>query len=568
MACVEIDLSMPDLPLAERQSQDGGDQGKCELPGMPQAIGRKGGSSSGFSPGSSAGFSPGFSPGFRPGFSTGFSPFRSSRAFATTCMGVPADPEEDATTDDPKDVDKDIPKNIPEGVPEEDPEEDPNDDHKDVPATIGSQAKHTLVKSRFSVRNVCCDAEVRLIERVITPLPGVQNVAVNSFQKICIVEHCSPCCAETILSKLNGAGLGAALLGQEGDEIRKKLQCREWCQRYTRYFVVLGTALCMLSSGLVASVGVDGLDGSSLEILAVCIGLPAILWEAMRGMKQLQLDVTFLVAISVFAAGWHGEMFDAGLVVLLFNLAKIIEAAAIRRVARSLRVVMQLQTVRTVQLASNGKQIEISELKSGDVIALRPGEQCPTEGCVVSGIASCSEAAMTGEATPHEKGRGAAVSSGTLVLNGYIEVKLTKPASESQLSEIEGKVQEAQTKRTERQMMISRFAQRWTPTVLIVALLTASKPAILGGDYAEWRHRAIVLLLIACPCAIVIGAPLATTCAIAAAAAQGVLIKRPDTVERLPGVTTVGLDKTGTLTKGEMTVLHVKSLGLNDKCDK
>ena len=108
--------------------------------------------------------------------------------------------------------------------------------------------------------------------------------------------------------------------------------------------------------------------------------------------------------------------------------------------------------------------------------------------------------------------------------------------------------------------MISRFAQKWTPAVLAAALLTASMPAILGGgDYAEWRHRAIVLLLIACPCAIVIGAPLATTCAIAAAAAHGVLIKRPDTVERLPAVVTVGLDKTGTLTKGEMTVLHVQA---------
>eukprot|EP00439_Symbiodinium_sp_Y106_P068598 s361_g11.t1 len=468
----------------------------------------------------------------------GFRPFRSSRGFA--CMEVPKEAEDDVSADVPKD----IPGSCADVV-------------KDIPSSC---AEHALVKSRFSIRNICCDAEVRLIERVIKPLPGVQTVAVNSFQKICIVEHCSPCCTspETILSKLNSAGLGASLLGKGGEETQsQKLNCREWCQRYTRIFVVIGTALCMLSSGLLGSVG---LDGSGLEILAIAIGLPGILWEAIKGMKQLLLDVTLLVALSVFAAAWHGELFDAGLVVLWFNLAKIIEAAAVRRVARVLRAVMQLQTVRTVQLAKNGQQVEISDLQSGDVIALRPGEQCPAEGLVIGGLASCSEAAMTGEATPHEKTKGAQVSSGTLVLNGYLEIKLTKASSESRLSEIEGRVQDAQAKRTERQMMISRFAQKWTPAVLAAALLTASMPAILGGgDYAEWRHRAIVLLLIACPCAIVIGAPLATTCAIAAAAAHGVLIKRPDTVERLPAVVTVGLDKTGTLTKGEMTVLHVQA---------
>ena len=465
------------------------------------------------------------SPGGNP-----FSPFRSRRT-AFVCMPVPtteaAEAAEEAEAAEAEEV---------------------ADPKKEI-------REHTLVKSRFSVRNICCDAEVRLIERVVKPLPGVQNVAVNSFQKVCIVEHCSPCCtsAATILAKLNNAGLGAALLGQGGDEISPKLHCRAWCRRFARPIVVLSTALCMLASGLLQSVG---LDGRSLEIVAVCIGLPGILWEAIRGMRQLQLDVTSLVSLSVFAAGWHGEVFDAGLVVLLFNLAKIIEAAAFRHVRRSLRAVMQLQTVQTVQLARR----QISDLQCGDVITLRPGEQCPAEGCVLAGLASCSEAAMTGEATPHEKGKGAEISSGTLVLNGYLEVELRKQPSESRMSEIEGKVQEAQAKRTQRQMMISRFSQKWTPAVLIAALLTASMPAILGGDYAEWRHRAIVLLLIACPCAIVIGAPLATTCAIAAAAAHGVLIKRPDTVERLPAVATVAMDKTGTLTKGEMAVLHVQAL--------
>ncbi|CAE7414183.1 HMA2 [Symbiodinium natans] len=431
------------------------------------------------------------------------------------------------------------------------------DDH---PATVGSCTEHNLVKSRFSVRNICCDSEVRLIERIVQPLPGVQSVSVNSFQKLCLVEHCSPCCTppETILNKLNSSGLGAALVGQGGDEIHpQQLHGREWCRRYARCFVVLGAALCMVASGLMEGLG---RGGATFQLIAVFMGLPGILWESCVALKQLQLDVTLLVSIAVVAAVGHGELFDAALVVLLFNIAKVIEAAAIRRVAVALRVVMQLQTVRSVQRAKDGKQMQISDLQSGDVISLRPGEQCPADGLVSAGLASCSEAAMTGEATPVEKVKGREISSGTLVLNGCIEVELTKPSSESRLSEIESRVQEAQAKRTERQMMIGRFARAWTPVVLVGALVTSMVPAVLGGDYTEWRHRAVVLLLIACPCAIVIGAPLATTCAIAAAASNGVLIKRPDTVERLPAVAVVALDKTGTLTKGEMTVLDVQRM--------
>ncbi|CAE7521538.1 HMA2 [Symbiodinium microadriaticum] len=431
-------------------------------------------------------------------------------------------------------------------------------DDDGAPVTVGVCTEHTVVRSRFSIRNICCDSEVRLIERIISPLLGVQTVSVNSFQKLCIVEHCSPCCTtpETILNKLNSAGLGAAVLGQGGDEVNpEQLRCHAWCRRHGRSFVVLGAAMCMLASAVTAGMELS----STFQVLAVLIGLPCILWESVIALQQFQIDVTLLVSVAVFAAAWHGEVFDASLVVFLFNLAKIIEAAAIRRVATALRAVMQLQTVRSVQ-GADGNQKQISDLQIGDVISLRPGEQCPADGMVSAGLASCSEAAMTGEATPLEKSKGGSISAGTLVLNGCIEVELTKPSSESRMSEIEGRVQEAQAKRTERQMLISRFAQIWTPVVLVVALLTSMLPAFMGGDFAEWRHRAVVLLLIACPCAVVIGAPLATTCAIAAAASNGVLIKRPEIVERLPAVTTVGLDKTGTLTKGEMTVLHVQGM--------
>jgi len=331
----------------------------------------------------------------------------------------------------------------------------------------------------------------------------------------------------------------------------------DWCRQYGRYFVTAVAAFFMLAGGIAQSLG---LPVAVFQVLAVLTGFPPILFETCNALKQYQLDVTLLVSIAVFAAVWHRELFDAALVVLLFNLATVIEGIAVQRVARSLRAVMQLQAVRTAHLAKSGKVVQVSELQLGDVISLRPGEDCPGDGIVVKGAASCSEAALTGEVKPVEKLKDGIMSSGTLVLNGYLEVELVKPLSESYLSEIEANVEEAQAKRTARQMMIGRFARIWTPLVLLMALGTSMLPFFMGGSFDESRHRAIVLLLTACPCAIVIGAPLATTCAIAAAASRGVLIKGPETVERLPAISTVALDKTGTLTKGEMCVVDVQQM--------
>lgn len=246
---------------------------------------------------------------------------------------------------------------------------------------------------------------------------------------------------------------------------------------------------------------------------------------------------------------------DGALVVTFFNLAKVIEHTAMSRVSRALRAVMQLDTVHMVSLAQDGRMVASVELKEGDVISLRPGEECPADGVVTRGSASCSEAAITGEARPVEKRKEHKISSGC----EYVEVTLTKDHANSTLSQIEAKVEEAQMQRTNKQLILERFARIWTPAVLISVLIVCTMvPWATGQNFHEWIHRGLVILLTACPCAAVIGAPLATTCAIAAAATRGLLIKKAETVELLPLIRSAGLDKTGTLTKGEFAVLHVE----------
>eukprot|EP00438_Fugacium_kawagutii_P021669 Skav223797 [mRNA] locus=scaffold575:558629:567689:+ [translate_table: standard] len=280
-----------------------------------------------------------------------------------------------------------------------------------------------------------------------------------------------------------------------------------------------------------------------------------------------EIDISTLVIFAALAAAFQGERADAALVVLLFNLSKVVESIALNRVSSALRAVLQLQAVHTVHLV-DGKACPVSELKPGDVIALRPGEECPADGLVSKGAASCSEAALSGESHPLHKQQGDLISSGAVVLNGYVEVMLTTASSQSAVSMIEAQVEEAQMKRTDRQLMIQRFARWWTPGIVIVVLMMCTLVPLAFGDFQTWSRRGLVILLTACPCAIVIGAPLATTSAIAAAASYGLLIKRPESVEKLPQIATVALDKTGTLTKGELSVLHVENFDPSSNLDQ
>ncbi|CAK9089956.1 unnamed protein product [Durusdinium trenchii] len=423
------------------------------------------------------------------------------------------------------------------------------------PTVIGECLEHLAIKTRFSIRNICCDSEVRLIERIVTPLPGVESVSINTFQKICIAVHCPSCTTpDSIVEKLNRSGLGAALLGQGNMEINPEApSLRDMFHRHSRQVLVVVSAL-LLTMGLVGS-------GEVLLLLALVVGLLAILRESLVTLRKGQIDISTLVVLASLAAAMQGERADSALVVLLFNISKVVESVALNRVSSALRAVLQLQAVHTVHLVE-GKAVPVSELKPGDEIALRPGEECPADGLVSKGSASCSEAALSGESRPVHKQKGDLISSGAVILNGYLEVTLTTASSQSALSLIEAQVEEAQMKRTDKHLMIQRFARLWTPSIIFAVLVICILiPLLTNGDFQTWSHRGLVVLLTACPCAIVIGAPLATTCAIAAAASHGLLIKRPETVEKLPHIAAVGLDKTGTLTKGELSVLAAEKLG-------
>jgi len=360
------------------------------------------------------------------------------------------------------------------------------------------------------------------------------------------------------MTKLNRAGLGAALLGQGNLEIHPVTPTiRDMVLSHSRHLIVEISALLMFLGVLCSSVPITG---DIFLLLALLLGLCSILPQSLISLQKGEIDISTLVILAALVAAFEGERADAALVVFLFNLSKVVESVALNRVSSALRAVLQLQQVHTVHLV-DGKAFPVADLTAGDEIALRPGEECPADGLVSKGSASVSEAALSGESHPIHKQKDDLISAGAVVLNGYLAVTLTSASSQSSVSQIEAQVEEAQMKRTDRQLMIQRFARLWTPGIVIaVVLMCTLLPLLTDGDFQTWRHRGIVVLLTACPCAIVIGAPLATTCAIAAAASHGLLVKRPETIEKLPRISSIGLDKTGTLTKGELSVLTVENL--------
>lgn len=424
---------------------------------------------------------------------------------------------------------------------------------------------HEAVKTRISVRNICCDAEVRLIDRILKPMKGVEDVKTNALTKLVMVTHCPvDCCAsvEHLVDSLNAAHLGATLLSKgEDSAAAARPSATELAKEHAKWLHAgVVWALFIAGTALYQHEGAADIT----FIVACALGSVPILQKAVRAGRKLRIDMSVLMMLAVGGALGSGEYLEAALVVALFLSAELIEHAAMNRVTRALSTVMQLSVTRTATRAKDGKTVPIGELVVGDVVSLRPGEESPIDGRVRAGFGSVSEASMTGEAIPIEKRTGSTIIAGSVMLNGFLEVELTALTKDSTIEKIKEQVEEAQAQKGRAQVLVDTFAKFWTPTILIaVGVMVGIVPFATKSDAMPWLEKALVLLVLACPCALVLAAPIPTTCTIAAAARNGVLIKRAEVVEQLASVSAVALDKTGTLTKGEFAVVCAEDLSEN-----
>ncbi len=291
-------------------------------------------------------------------------------------------------------------------------------------------------------------------------------------------------------------------------------------------------------------------------------GLPTLRkgWIALR---SLTLNIHLLMSLAVIGAVVLGQWPEAAMVVWLFGLSEMMESLSLARAREAIRALTQLAPeVAWVKDDAGGYAARpAADVPMAAVVRVPPGERVPLDGQIVSGRSSLNEAALTGEAMPVDKDVGDAVLAGSINGDGLLEMRVTAAKGHTLLDRMAAAVQQAQSQRAPTQAFIDRFARIYTPAVVVVALLLAVVPPLLGlGPWSDWIYKGLVLLVIACPCALVISTPVTVVSGLASAARRGMLIKGGLYLERARHLRTLALDKTGTLTQGRPRLVTVQPL--------
>jgi Cd2+/Zn2+-exporting ATPase len=298
-------------------------------------------------------------------------------------------------------------------------------------------------------------------------------------------------------------------------------------------------------------------------IAAAIVGGIFPAWRALASIRRGVLDINVLMVVAVIGALLIDRVEEAAMVVLLFSLAQWLEAQTLDRARRAIARLLDLAPTRV--LIRQGDQdvwVGIDDVRPGALMIVRPGDKFALDGVVQTGSSDVNQAPITGESIPVEKSPGDFVYAGTLNGHGALTVEITKRRQDTTLARIIQMVESAQAARAPRQQFINRFAAWYTPTVIAIAALIALVPQVSSGqDPDTWIYRALVLLVVACPCALVISTPVSIVSALAGAARHGVLIKGGAHLERLAAVRVVAFDKTGTLTTGSLSVGRIAPVG-------
>ena len=294
-----------------------------------------------------------------------------------------------------------------------------------------------------------------------------------------------------------------------------------------------------------------------------------VLWRAIRNICHGQVfDENFLMAIATVGAFFTGECAEGVAVMLFYQVGELFQGVAVGKSRKSISSLMDIRPdYANIERDGQLIQVDPEEVAIGDIIIVKPGEKIPLDGIVTEGSSTLDTAALTGESLPRSAQVGSNVISGCINQNGLLKIKVTKEFGESTVAKILELVENSGSKKAKAENFITKFARYYTPCVVIGAVLLAVlPPLILGGHWANWIHRALIFLVISCPCALVISVPLSFFGGIGGASKCGILVKGGNYLEALANTETVVFDKTGTLTKGvfNVTAIHPEKYDAND----
>jgi Cd2+/Zn2+-exporting ATPase len=336
-------------------------------------------------------------------------------------------------------------------------------------------------------------------------------------------------------------------------------------------------SISLIVSGVLVAVALllhrfDGLSRwitAATAIAAMLAGGWFLLPKAWRAVLRLRPDINLLVVIAAVGASIIGEWVEAAAVVFLFGVAEWLEGWADRRARRAVEALLEIAP-KTAVIKRGDQFVEapVEEAKIGDVVAVKSAMRIPLDGEVVSGESAVNQAPITGESVPVAKKSGDQVFAGTINGEGSLEIRVTKIAGDSTLARIIRLVKEAQEQKAPTQRFVDVFARYYTPIVTLAALaLFVVPPLLFGGQWSEWLYRACVLLIIACPCALVISTPVSIVAGLTAMARRGVLVKGGAHLESIARLRALAVDKTGTITEGKPTVQGIDAIAPHTEAD-
>lgn len=421
------------------------------------------------------------------------------------------------------------------------------------PASAAAEAATTL-----RVIGMDCADEVEAVERALKPLLGVRGVRVNLMGGTVAVAHDGSVGPEQLVKAIRGAGLQASLDAREAGTAATASEA----QRARLVSVLLSGVFTGM--GLALQWGRPGPPAFwiSAFVAAIIAGGWFIVPKAISAVRRMSLDMNVLMTVAVLGAAAIGEWSEAAAVVFLFALAELLESFSVNRARRAIQSLLRLAPeTALLKRGENFEEVPVEQVQAGGLIAIKSGARVPLDGEVVSGSSAVNQAPITGESMPVEKNKGDTVFAGTVNGEGSLEVRVTKPHSDTMLARIIHLVEDAQSQKAPSQRFVDVFAKYYTPAVMFLALAVwLIPPLMFSGAWLVWTYRALVLLVIACPCALVISTPVSIVSGLTALARRGVLIKGGAVLEEVGKLTALATDKTGTITEGQPRVTDVRQI--------
>lgn len=398
-----------------------------------------------------------------------------------------------------------------------------------------------------------------MIRNLLAGRDDVQSLEFNLMSRTLTVTHTLADATELVRS-IASLGMEAVIHHPGAKRVELPVISRPWWQSHGVVLTAISGVCALLAEGLVFA----GIEESAVSIRFIAaVAIIAGGWQTARkawhSLRTFTLNINFLMTIAAVGAVIIGEWTEAAMVIFLFAVAELIEARSLDRARNAIRSLMELTPDRiTVQRNGVWQIVTADEVRVDEIIRVKPGESLAVDGVLVSGASAVNQAPVTGESVPVEKLPGDEVFAGSINGSGAFEYRVMRVAAESTISRIVQLVEQAAGNRSNSERFVDRFAGIYTPVVVGIAVLVATIPPLLfAGNWIEWLHRSLVLLVIGCPCALVISTPVTIVSGLTAAARRGILIKGGIYLELGRTLHCLAFDKTGTLTLGKPRVTDV-----------